>query len=127
MVTKFLDYHAEDPGKFTDFNILMGCLANVVAGSDTTAISLSSIFYNLIKTPSALAALRDEIDTMAKNGEISDPVAFKEAQKMPYLQAVIKESLRMHPATGLPLARVVPEGGDTIAGQFFPEGVSILL
>ena len=43
---------------------------------------------------------------------------------MPYLQACIKEGLRMHPATGLPLARVVPAGGATIAGTFFPEGVS---
>lgn len=28
----------------------------------------------------------------------------------------------MYPATGLPLARVVPEQGATIAGQFFPRG-----
>lgn len=43
---------------------------------------------------------------------------------MSYLQAVIKEALRMHPATGLPLERVVPAGGATISGYFFPEGVS---
>jgi hypothetical protein len=43
---------------------------------------------------------------------------------MPYLQAVMKEALRMHPATGLPLERVVPAGGATICDQFFPEGVS---
>lgn len=43
---------------------------------------------------------------------------------MPYLQACIKESLRLHPATGLPLARVVPEGGATISETFFPAGVS---
>jgi cytochrome P450 len=43
---------------------------------------------------------------------------------MPYLQAVIKEALRLHPAAALPLERVVPEGGATITGSFFPEGVS---
>jgi cytochrome P450 len=43
---------------------------------------------------------------------------------MPYLQAVIKEGLRLHPAGGLPLSRVVPKGGATIARHFFPEGVS---
>jgi len=44
---------------------------------------------------------------------------------MPYLQACIKEGLRVHPATGLPLARVVPKGGAIIAGTAFPEGVVV--
>lgn len=43
---------------------------------------------------------------------------------MEYLQASIKEALRLHPATGLPLARVVPEGGATLSGTYFPAGVS---
>ena len=41
---------------------------------------------------------------------------------MPYFQAVIKEAMRLHPATGLPLWRVVPEGGATISGRYFPAG-----
>lgn len=44
---------------------------------------------------------------------------------MPYLQACIKEGLRMHPATGLPMGRVVPKGGATIANVYFPENVSL--
>lgn len=44
---------------------------------------------------------------------------------MPYLQAVIKEALRLHPATGLPLWRVVPEGGAEISGQYFPAGTTV--
>lgn len=44
---------------------------------------------------------------------------------MPYLQACIQEGLRVHPATGLPLVRLVPEGGATISGRFFPPGVSL--
>jgi hypothetical protein len=60
-----------------------------------------------------------------REGGDSDPVTFAQAQKMPYLQAVLKEALRMHPATGLPLGRVVPEGGALIAGKMFPAGVSI--
>ena len=68
--------------------------------------------------------LREEVDEYQRQGKIGQFVSFKQSQEMPYLQAVIKEALRMHPATGLPLERVVPAGGATIAGQFFPEGVS---
>ncbi|KUJ13354.1 cytochrome P450 [Mollisia scopiformis] len=72
-----------------------------------------------------MQALGNEIDTMETAGKISNPVTFAETQQMPYLQAVIKEALRMHPATGLPLGRVVPPGGKLIAGYAFPEGTIV--
>lgn len=71
--------------------------------------------------------LRAEIDEKRAKGEISSPVTFAESQNMPYLQAVIREGLRIHPSTGLPMQRVVPKGGAQIAGKFFPEGVSARL
>ena len=107
------------------YDVLMACRTNIGAGSDTTGISLSAVMYHLCRNPRTLAALRNEIDTMAAAGQISNPVSFQQAQGMPYLQAVLKEALRMHPATGFPLERVVPKGGATIAGKFFPEGVRI--
>jgi cytochrome P450 len=96
----------------------------MVAGSDTTAISLSATLYYLLSNPTSLAKLRDEIDHFTARGSLSKNPSFKESQEMPYLQAVIKEALRMHPATGLPLEREVPAGGATIGGYFFPAGVS---
>jgi hypothetical protein len=42
-LTKFFAKHAEDPDKFTSYHIMAGCSSNMVAGSDTTAISLSAI------------------------------------------------------------------------------------
>jgi len=95
----------------SDTQLLSHAVSNIFAGSDTTAASLRSVFYYLCRTPSAHQKLLDEIDKADAAGKLSRPVTFAEAQNLPYLQAVIKEALRMHPAVGLLLERVVPEGG----------------
>lgn len=123
-LTKFQAKRVADPENFTSFHVLSGCVSNMVAGSDTTAISLSAVLYYLLKHPACMQRLQSEVDDLAAKGELSRNTTFKESQQMPYLQAVIKEALRLHPATGLPLERVVPEGGATISGHFFPEDVS---
>ena len=89
-VGRFLTAHIERPDYFTAQDVLMGSLANILAGSDTTAISLSAILHYLCTHPEKMQKLRDEIDGMAKRGQVSDPVTLKETQAMPYLQAVIK-------------------------------------
>ncbi|KAF9872393.1 hypothetical protein CkaCkLH20_10220 [Colletotrichum karsti] len=124
-LSKYLAKHSEDPEAFTNHHILMGCSMNMFAGSDTTGISLSATMYYLLKNPRCMEKLRGEIDDFTKRGELSENPTFKQTQDMPYLQAVVKEALRMHPAVGLPLERVVPEGGATIAGRFFPEGTVV--
>ena len=99
--------------------------ANIGAGSDTTGITLTAIIYYLMKNPECLRKLRLEIETAEGEGRLSSPLTFKEGQALPYLQATIKEALRLHPAVGQILARVVPEGGAELAGRFFPPGVSL--
>ncbi|KAI0099279.1 cytochrome P450 [Nemania sp. FL0031] len=124
-VSKFLAKHEQDPDRFTMQHVMAGCTANLAAGSDTTGISLSAILYYLLRDPECLQKLRREIADFQEQGLLSDSFSFKETQRMPYLQAVIKETLRMHPATGLPMERVVPGGGATIGGRFFPEGTIV--
>jgi cytochrome P450 len=92
--------------------------SNIAAGSDTTAITLSATFYYLYRKPGILAKLRAEVDGRC------DPVTFEETQKMPYLQAVINETLRIHPAVGYMLRRDVPREGSILAGRHIPGGVS---
>ncbi|KAL6354975.1 hypothetical protein LRP88_12333 [Fusarium phalaenopsidis] len=124
-LSKALSLHQANPDKFPDAAIQTLCLTNFGAGSDTTSISLCATIFSLIKHPECLSKLRNEIDEkLAHLGDV-DKIPFKDTQSMPYLQACIKESLRLHPATGLPLARVVPEGGATITGTFFPSGVVV--
>lgn len=125
-LSKLLRMQQKDPSKMGMDEVMTTCSTNIGAGSDTTSISLNSVLYHLCKYPRVAGKLRVEIDTMASQNLISDPVTFSQAQKMPYLQAVLKEALRVHPATGLPLGRVVPKSGALIAGRMFPAGVSFL-
>ncbi|APA05859.1 hypothetical protein SS1G_01757 [Sclerotinia sclerotiorum 1980 UF-70] len=125
IMTKILMASEKDPEKITRADLFNTCFANIGAGSDTTAITLSSVLYHLFKHPETYHRLREEIETAAKEGRVSDPVTFKEAHGLPYLQAVIKEGLRVHPAVGLGLQRVVPAGGTTIANQFIPGGSTV--
>lgn len=95
------------------------------AGSDTTAISLRSMFYYICKNPRCYDAIMKEIDDMKTSGQLSDPITFAEANKMKYLQACMKEAMRMHPAVGQLLEQVVPQDGATISGVRFPQGTIV--
>lgn len=54
--------------------------------------------------------------------KISSPITDVEARQLPYLQAVIKESMRvLPPAIGADF-REVPLGGDVLCGKFVPAG-----
>lgn len=124
-IEKMMIARDKDPNKVNDYHIFTMGQSNVNAGSDTTSISLSSIMYHLLKFPDTFRKLRQEIDDFTTKGLYSGKVTFKESQDMPYLQAVIKEALRIHSATGLPLWRVVPAGGARISGHYFPAGTVV--
>ncbi|KAJ8119615.1 hypothetical protein ONZ43_g3472 [Nemania bipapillata] len=77
----------------------------LLAGHDTTSITLAWVFYELSLNPSALSTVRAELDTLL--GTDTSPEAVRArllshdgaalVQKMTYISAVIKETLRLHP------------------------------
>ena len=117
--------HKDGVEVMSDKELLSHASSNIFAGSDTTAISLRSMFYYFCKNPNAYLKLVAEIDEMDVQGKLSDPITFAESNQMPYLQASMKEAMRMHPAVGLLLERTVPEGGATIAGKYLPPGTIV--
>ncbi|OGE57019.1 hypothetical protein PENARI_c002G09354 [Penicillium arizonense] len=124
-VDKLMLARQKEPEKVTDYHLFIMGQSNVTAGSDTTAISLSTIMWHLMHYPDVLQKLREELDEFTAHGRCSSPITFKESQEMPYFQAVMKEALRMHAATGLPMWRTVPDGGAEINGRFFPGGTVV--
>ncbi|ERF68113.1 hypothetical protein EPUS_06924 [Endocarpon pusillum Z07020] len=99
--------------------------SNILAGSDTTAIFLRTLFHNLLAHPSTLARLRNELDAAASSGHLSIPTTWKESLGLPYLDACIKEAGRIHPPFGLPLERIVPAGGMTVCGEYLAPGTIV--
>ncbi|KAK5264382.1 hypothetical protein LTR40_014567, partial [Exophiala xenobiotica] len=76
---KLMVANKEDPDRVTPYHVFMMGLSNIIAGSDTTAVSLSSILYNLMKYPSTLKKLREEIKHFEEQGRCGNPnVSFKE-------------------------------------------------
>ncbi|KAL0959891.1 hypothetical protein HGRIS_011559 [Hohenbuehelia grisea] len=58
-----------------------------------------------------------------KDNDLSAPKGAKDTPPtIPYLDACINESLRLHSTSALGLPRVIPEGGLTVLGQHFPAG-----
>ncbi|KAM5513455.1 cytochrome p450 pisatin [Fusarium oxysporum f. sp. phaseoli] len=111
----------EKEGKVTSRETQQAIGLNIGAGSHTTANALSPILYYLYTNPRTLQCLREELDICVK----VDPLSFQQSQSMLYLQAVIKEALRLHPGVGTQLTRVVPKVGLVIEGQSFPEGTEV--
>jgi cytochrome P450 len=82
---------------------------------------MRATFLHILTNPAVQAKLLTELSS----SNLSSPITDAEARKLPYLQAVIKEGLRIFPpATGF-MSKIVPIGGDTLHGLFVPEGTSI--
>ena len=125
-LSKWIAAKESDPTKFDTRDIIVHSTANVIAGSDTTAIALRSILYNLMRNPSTMDKLVNEIDQTQKDGKLSNLISYKESTThLPYLHAVIKEAMRIHPSLGLLLERHVPQGGVHICNQHIPAGTIV--
>ncbi|KAI6254377.1 Cytochrome P450 monooxygenase aba1 [Pyricularia oryzae] len=98
----------------------------VVAGTESTASAIRSVLVHTMSTPAVYSQLKAEIATAVRSGAASSPVIKnEEAVRLPVLQAVIYEGLRMRPPLLGLLPKVVPAGGDTLAGHHVPAGTAV--
>ncbi|PHH91604.1 hypothetical protein CDD83_11008 [Cordyceps sp. RAO-2017] len=97
-------------------------LMQILAGSDTTATAIRATLLHIMTNARVVNKLLTEIEACTPTWPI---ITDAEARSMPYLQAVIKEGLRMFPPVAGLMAKEVPQGGDNFKGMFFPEGTRI--
>lgn len=80
---------------------------------------MRAILYFLIRHPHVTERLRQELIDAGLDSNTRDPavVPYSVASKLPFLAAIIREALRLHPSVGMMLARGVPSGGVTLTSS----------
>lgn len=96
--------------------------ALVFAGADTVGNTLMLGTYHLLKQPDKLQKLKAELQAAWPSLQSGDS-KLRSLENLNYLNAVIKESLRLSSGVVSGLVRVVPDSGATIAGVTVPAGV----
>lgn len=124
-LSTFLAKARRTPDAFSVDDAYYHMMSNLLAGGETTGISVTAAVYFLYKNPRSLERLRQEIEGVKKASSNPSNTTMKELLECQYLQAIIKEAVRVFTPTAINLSRVVPEGGLTLAGRFFPENVCI--
>lgn len=126
LLTKLI---AGDPGKGTlplsDEDIGYEVANFIYAGTDTTAMSISYLLYELASHVEWQERLRKEI-IEAGLGKKEKGWSYDILKGLSVFQACVHESMRLHPGIGPGLPRVTPKEGMIIDGLFVPGNVSHL-
>lgn len=84
----------------------------LIAGHETTSGLLSFTFYFLLKNPQAYEKAQQEVDEVIGKG----PITVEHLSKIPYLNAVLRESLRLQPTA--PSFGITAKEDTTIGGKY---------
>lgn len=87
--------------------------------SDTSAATLANIVYYLTSNPRVYQRLQKEVDEVNSNGG--------DASQIPYIDAIINETLRLKPVVPGGLARLTPPEGLTIDEVFIPGNIIVIV
>ncbi|KAJ1954734.1 hypothetical protein GGI12_005725, partial [Dipsacomyces acuminosporus] len=125
ILQKFIDAHDPITGETLDEESLKSEIRLLlIAGTDTTSNTLSWTLMYLMHYPDVYKRLQDEI--RAKFPDIAVPIRYSEAKSgLPYLTAVIYESMRMNPSVAGLLPRAVPKEGVALQGYHIPSSVEL--
>lgn len=126
LVDQWMEQHKTDVEKMSLKDIRVGIAANLGAGADTTAYVICAVIFSLCKHPDVMKKLQSELDTaITQHPSNNGIIRYDDARELSYLAVVIKETLRLYPVLGVLMLRRVPQGGATLAGHFFREGLNV--
>jgi len=124
LLARLMEGRDENGNKLGREELTAEALTQLIAGSDTTSNTSCAILYHCLKHPEVVRKLEEELDKA-----LPDPDAvpeFAQIKDLPYLDAVIKETMRIHSTSSLGLPRLIPPGpGFTLQGHYFPPGTAL--
>jgi len=110
-------------GKIREDDDLLGDLdLLIVAGADTTASALANALYELCEHPDVQEKLLQELKSHFT--DVSE-ITTKGVKSLPYLEAVINETLRLWPPVPAGMQAWLGPEGATLAGEFIPGGTLV--
>lgn len=113
---------AMESGGFSDEDLVNQLMTFLAAGHETTASAMSWAVYLLCQHPEAQTKLRQEIrKELDMNGEINST----EIDRLPYLNAVLNETMRLFPPVPLTIRESAHD--TTIQGNFIPSNTTIII
>nr|WJZ49105.1 cytochrome P450 [Isodon lophanthoides var. gerardianus] len=118
-----VDIVEADGHKLTTDHLTHLMLDMFVGGSETNTTSIEWVMSELVINPDKMAKVKDEMKSVVGDREL---VHESEMEKLPYLQAVIKEVFRLHPPGPLLLPRKA-ESDQEVNGYLIPKGTQILV
>ncbi|CAK3753599.1 probable Benzoate 4-monooxygenase cytochrome P450 [Lecanosticta acicola] len=101
-------------------DVLALTISTIHAGSETTATASTMMMADSLQNPHAYEKLEREI----LEANLSIPAEFKAVDKLPYLDAVTRESMRLFINPHC-TERTVPSEGATICGNWVPGGTDV--
>ncbi len=108
----------DDGSSMTDTQIISEMITLMSAGHETTGVSMSWAFDHLCRDPDQLRRLQEELDALGP-----DPAPDTYEGRLPFLNAVIQETLRLHPVLS-DVIRLLDRPFDLL-GHTLPAGVAI--
>ncbi|KAH3908839.1 hypothetical protein HBI56_072200 [Parastagonospora nodorum] len=91
----------------------------IVAGSDTTAVTLTYLIWAVLKNPEVQHKLEEEL------AKLGDELDLTELETAPILNSIILETLRLYSAAPGSLPRDVPSQGMVVSGYHIPAGFEV--
>lgn len=92
----------------------------IIAGSETTATTLTGATFLLATNPACMTRVVEEVRAAFQNEEEINIV--NTASRLPYTLAVLDETMRRYPPVAACTPRQTPPGGNMILGEFVPGG-----